>query len=63
MSSENNDIPDNEVEAQRVKIALGLEKDPNRTAKRDLFARKSSDPKVAIGVLGDEKWESTTYYV
>ena len=61
---ESNDVTkDNEVEAQRVKIALGLEKDPNRTAKRDLFARKSSDPKVAIGVLGDEKWESTTYYV
>lgn len=50
-------------ESQRVKIALGLEKDPNKTAKRDIYARKSSDPKISLGVLGEEKWESTTYYV
>ena len=50
-------------ESLSVKIALGLEKDPNKTAKRDLFARKSSDPKIPLGVLGEEKWESTTYYV
>ena len=50
-------------ESKRVKIALGLEKDPTKTIKRDLYARKSSDPKIPLGVLGEENWESTTYYV
>ena len=50
-----------ELQMRRTKILLGLEKE--KKEKRDLGARKGSEPRIALGVHGEETWESTTYYV